>query len=363
MTLEKRKRFIINFAFTACIIVILYFCFKYLAAWLLPFIIGLAIAAFLQRPINWITQKTRLNKSIVAPILAFILLTIIGFLCVLCIYNAINEVADIVVHLPEWYQKTAPAVADALSSRMDNLLERLPNELEQQIGQFSQDIIHTTQQKLISLSGTAVTWLANKASLLPAMLISIIITIVATFFMSVEFDNLKHFFKLQIPQKYRIQVTNTWDTFGKTLLQMLRSYLLIMFITFVELSIGLVLLKVDYAILLAAIISLVDILPVIGTGTILIPWGLISLIMGQTGFGIAILVLYVVITVIRNILEPRIIGKRIGLHPLVTLIFMYLGLHVMGIVGMFVFPLAVILLKDLQSAGKIHLWQENESDT
>lgn len=181
--------------------------------------------------------------------------------------------------------------------------------------------------------------------------------------MSVEFDNLKHFFKLQIPQKYRIQVTNTWDTFGKTLLQMLRSYLLIMFITFVELSIGLVLLKVDYAILLAAIISLVDILPVIGTGTILIPWGLISLIMGQTGFGIAILVLYVVITVIRNILEPRIIGKRIGLHPLVTLIFMYLGLHVMGIVGMFVFPLAVILLKDLQSAGKIHLWQENESDT
>jgi len=326
--------------------------------WMLPFIIGFIIAACLQQPINWLAQKTRLKKSIVAPIVAFILLTIIGFLCVLCIYNAINEVADIVVHLPEWYQSTAPAVTDALSSKMNSLLERLPNELEQQILQLTQDIVHTTQQKLISLSGTAVTWLANKASLLPSMLISIIITIVATFFMCVEFDHLKHFCKLQIPQKYRLQVRNTWDTFGKKMYEMLRSYLLIMFITFVELSIGLLVLKVDYAILLAAIISLVDILPVIGTGTILIPWGLISLIMGQTGFGAGLLIIYVVITVIRNILEPRIIGKRIGLHPLVTLIFMYLGLHVMGIIGMFVFPLTVILLKDMQASGKIHLWQE-----
>ena len=141
---------------------------------------------------------------------------------------------------------------------------------------------------------------------------------------------------------------------------MLKGYLTIMFITFIELAIGLTVLRVNNSVLLAVLISLIDILPVLGTGTVLIPWSLISLIMGDTFLGIGLIILYMIILIVRNIIEPKFIGKRIGLKPLVTLISMYLGLQLAGVVGMFIFPLAMAFLKNLHDTGVVKIWETEE---
>jgi predicted PurR-regulated permease PerM len=138
---------------------------------------------------------------------------------------------------------------------------------------------------------------------------------------------------------------------------MLQGYILILLITFGELAIGFTLLRIDYSVLIAVAVALLDILPVVGTGTVLIPWSLISLLIGKIPQGIGLLVLYITITVVRNIIEPRIIGARIGLHPLATLIFMYLGLHLFGVIGMLLLPLIIILLKNAQDAGVLKIWK------
>ena len=136
---------------------------------------------------------------------------------------------------------------------------------------------------------------------------------------------------------------------------MLKGYLALMFLTFIELSVGLLILGQSNAVLLAAIISVIDILPVLGTGAIVIPWAVISLFTGNIWKAIGLILLYIVITVIRNFSEPKIIGKQVGLHPLLTLLSMFCGLKLLGILGLFLCPLTLIIINDLYKRQKINL--------
>ncbi|MFR3923467.1 MAG: AI-2E family transporter [Dysosmobacter welbionis] len=141
-----------------------------------------------------------------------------------------------------------------------------------------------------------------------------------------------------------------------TLFVCIRSYALIMSITFVELSVGLTLIGVNRAILVALLIAIFDILPVLGTGGIMIPWVILSALGGDLPHAFALLVLYVIITVIRNIIEPRIVGAQIGLHPVLTLMSMFVGNHLFGIVGLFGLPILLSLLRYLNDNGTISLF-------
>ena len=136
-----------------------------------------------------------------------------------------------------------------------------------------------------------------------------------------------------------------------TVLKYIKSYMILMVITFVELSAGFLILGIEYAIGLAALIALIDLLPVLGTGGVLIPWLIINIILGNYGLAISLLVLYVVITVIRNILEPKIIGQQIGVHPLAMLVSMYVGLRLFGFVGVFAMPILLVVIKGFRESG------------
>ncbi|MDZ5016645.1 AI-2E family transporter, partial [Clostridium perfringens] len=142
-----------------------------------------------------------------------------------------------------------------------------------------------------------------------------------------------------------------------TLFKLIKAYAIIISITFIELSIGLSILKVESAITIAALIALVDILPVLGTGGVVIPWVIIEAVKGNFGLAIGLAILYVTITVIRNILEPKIVGQQVGLHPLVMLVCMFMGARIFGFLGLFILPFIVIILKNLNDSGKIHIFK------
>ena len=130
-----------------------------------------------------------------------------------------------------------------------------------------------------------------------------------------------------------------------------------MSITFIELSIGLSILKVENSIIIAFLIAIFDILPVLGTGGIMIPWTIITAIQGNIPMAIALLVVYLVITIIRNIIEPKIVGSQIGLHPVVTLVSMFVGAQMFGVIGLFGFPITLSLLRHLNDTGVIKLFK------
>ena len=142
-----------------------------------------------------------------------------------------------------------------------------------------------------------------------------------------------------------------------TLFVCIRSYALIMSITFVELSLGLTVIGVKNSILIAFLISVFDVLPVLGTGGIMIPWTVISALTGNYSLSLGLLIVYLFITVIRNIIEPKIVGSQIGLHPVVTLASMFAGVQLLGVVGLFGFPISLSLLRHLNDNGTIHIFK------
>ena len=139
-----------------------------------------------------------------------------------------------------------------------------------------------------------------------------------------------------------------------------------MLITFAEMSIGLSVLKVigayksGYIFIIAIITAIVDILPVLGTGTVVIPWAVFSLINGSYGLGIGLIVIYACITVIRQIIEPKIVASNLGIPPIVSIMGMYIGLQLFGFIGIFIMPIVITVLKVLNDEGVIHIWRSSK---
>ncbi len=204
------------------------------------------------------------------------------------------------------------------------------------------------------VSSSLLNVLTGIASVVPSLFLKTIVTIIATVFITIDFEKIKNFLVRQIPDGKRKIFAEARVFFGGTIVKCFLSYMAILFITFIELALGFTLLRIPYALLLAALIAVVDILPVLGTGTVLVPWGVISLLLGDYGIGIGILLLYLVITIIRNTIEPKLVGKQIGLHPVVTFAGMLLGLKYFGFLGMFGIPLLIAFINKLNEKKLIN---------
>jgi len=133
-------------------------------------------------------------------------------------------------------------------------------------------------------------------------------------------------------------------------------------IAYSELTVGFLIIGIDYAFIIALLVAVIDMMPILGTGTVLIPWGIIAIIQKDYFTGFALLILYAVVTVIRNIIEPKIVGKSLGLYPVATLISMFVGYNILGIAGIFLFPIIILILKNLNDEGKIRIWKNIKED-
>jgi sporulation integral membrane protein YtvI len=194
-------------------------------------------------------------------------------------------------------------------------------------------------------------------------LIAVVITLVASCFMTTEFPKVMQFFRLQVPERRRNDLDRAKVLLKSSLGKMGKAYALIMLVTFIEMSLGLTVLRLigvfqsNYIIMIAAVTAIIDIVPVLGTGTVLLPWAAYSLITGSFGMGIGLLVLYAAITVIRQVIEPKLVAGQLGLSPIVTIAALYFGLKIFGVLGMLITPVLVIMLKLLNDEGIIHLWR------
>ena len=169
----------------------------------------------------------------------------------------------------------------------------------------------------------------------------------ASYYFCADYEEINGFFLSRLSAESRKRLADTRVKLKQAALRVLKGYLMTVGITFIQLYVGLLILKTEYAFTLAGIIALVDILPVIGVGTVLIPWGIFKLVAGAYYQGFGLLIIFAVVSVVREIIEPKIIGKSLGLHPLMTLFSMYIGLELCGFLGMISFPALVIVAKTL----------------
>jgi len=278
---------------------------------------------------------------------------LIALLGVVIFDRLVSAATSFLVSLPELWNVTLMPALRNIGEWMGNKLSQLNISLDMQVEEVLAPLgagISSLSTKLLGMAG-------GIAFSLPSVLISVIICIVSTLFMLFDWDRFMDFIAMQLSGRNGDLAKRITRQSGATIKKFIFSYGLIMLITFTELSIGFNIIGIRNPFLIAALISVFDIMPVVGCGGILIPWTLISFVIGSTRVGIGLALLYLVITVVRNVLEPRIVGQQVGLHPLVTLMSMVIGSSLMGGVGLLGLPITLAVLNKMNAEGVIHIFK------
>ena len=346
MTVEKKRSFIINVVYILVIAGIVYFALKYAIKWVMPFLIAFLVAALLHPLIRFCTRKLKLKtQKPAAIVITTLFFCTFGVLITLIIINTVTAVLGFIRDLPVFYLNNIAPAFNSVAERFGLDQELIKNSIYSKLSNVS------------SLMTPAVSLISSTTS----FLMSLLITVISTFFIGIDYDMIKKWTKAQMSKKSAETVSRIKNYVIKILFKYIRSYFLILCITFVELLIGFFIMHfitgLSNILLLAVLIAVFDILPIVGTGTIMIPWGIIAMLLGDIKTGICCLVIYIIITMIRQFIEPKIVGTQVGLHPLATLVSMIVGLKLFGGIGLFGFPITLALLKNLNDHGHIHIFK------
>lgn len=342
MEAQVKKNFLLNTAFIAVIVTLIYFVSKFLLSYLFPFVIGVILAVLFQKPARKISKKARIDTGICAAILVAVTYILIILLIILAVWQMWIHLPDFSKSFTESFESIG-TVIEKWRAGLNDRISHLPDSMASAL----KSLTETSFGDMLSRIGGVITnFTAGVLRQLPAFIISSIVTFAASCYIAKDFEKLILFFKGVLSPKTVSTVTAVRDILFNSVFKLLIGYLTLMFITFIELFLGFLLLKIESALILSLITATVDLLPVLGTGTVLIPWGIFCFITGNFTRGVGLCILYVIITVIRNFAEPRIIGKKIGITPFLTLLTMFLGLRIAGIAGMFILPLTLITVID-----------------
>lgn len=321
-----------------------------------PFLVGWLTAALVRPAARRLSRSTPLGTRSASFLTLLLFWTGAGLLIWWLGAAAFSQGAALLERLPSWYRRGFLPAAREMGQQAMHLLGRVGGpEAESalrgmtgRLGPFLQESISTLSARLLAAAGSF-------AGRLPAVLLACSFTVLSSFFILPDYERIGAFLLRQLPQRWAGLARESKDFLFATIRQVLAAYLLIMLITFGEVSLGLWLLRVDYYLIIGLLVAVVDILPVVGSGSVLVPWGLWTLLQGSPTLGAGILLLYGVVTGVRTVLEPRIVGRRIGLSPLVTLIAMYTGMKLGGFMGLIAAPMVVTLLLFLDEGGHIRL--------
>ena len=357
MAYEKRKKFIVNVLYAGLIALMVYLLLRYALGLLTPFLLALLFAYMLKAPAKFVCRKSGLPYKPVVSVLVLLFYSTIGWGAALLGIKLITAALSLFSTLPSLYTNVIEPGLAVVFDSIEQLVYRMDPALVLAIDDIFARFAQSLGELVTSWSVQAVSLISGYASTLPSIVIKLLLMVISTFFIARDFDALAAFISRQLSPKAADVLAEIQKYVVGTLLVCIRSYALIMCITCVELSIGLTIIGVDKAVLIAMAISVFDILPVLGTGGIMIPWVIVSAISGDYKLAAGLLAVYLVVTVIRNILEPKIVGSQIGLHPVVTLASMFAGVQLFGLLGLFGFPILLSLLRRLNENGTIRLFK------
>ena len=348
-TVGKRRRFLINLLYWVAILAIVYLCFRYLLKLLMPFVIALLVAWLLRPICRWYRKKNLRGQVYTAMVVATVLLfyLIIGGLVTLILINVGANIAQRLSGLPALYTQTIEPGLRGLYASAEELVSRFDPALEAVVDRAMPELISSLSSAVTSFSVTAVTKLTGVATSIPSALLAAAICIISTIFMSTTFESIVRFLSENLPDKVTVTAGYVVKSFRNVIMKYGVSYLIIMLMTFGEIAIGLLIIGKPHPVLIAALIAVFDIFPIVGAGLILLPWTVITFIQGDILQGIGMAILYVVIIVVREIMEPKIVGRQVGLPPLVTLACMFVGTSLFGGLGLFGLPILAAILTNL----------------
>jgi len=336
---DTKKKFLIDVLFIAVVIFLCFLGGKLLFKYMFPFIPAVFIAWLVQKPAEFISRKTRIKKEISALLMALLSYAFFAVIIFAALYSAIVGSKEILKYFSRFSGELSlffERAKNGLLSVFNNASPELIEKIEEMIFNVFKNAQNSLSRLLSSLATTTAKSVVNIA-------FNSLISLVACCYIAKDFTKLIKFLKGILSEKICANIVKIKEILTDSVFKIIRGYLLLLAITFAELSLGYMLLRVRFSLLLAAATALVDLLPVLGTGTVLIPWSVLEFVFGNSTRAILVLLLYFIVTVVRNFLEPKIIGKKMGINPLFVLFAMFLGIKFFGFIGVIILPLILIV--------------------
>lgn len=312
---------------------------------MLPFAVALIAAELMDPLVAVLTFRLRVPRSIAVTLILVIFVGLITTALTAAVARLVHEIQAVIVNLPDTY----------------NALLELGTRFADQFGTFRESLpisIQDLMEKNLSALESAVSAsLKSTASLLgsvssvPTFLANTLVAIIATFFISRDRRQIGGFLLSLFPRGLQPSISQVKNEVWSNALGFARAQLTLILITMVQTIIGLALIGSNYALLMGVVVGVADLMPVLGPAAVFLPWILYSFLMGSTSFGLKLLALYVIVAGVRQVLEPKLLGEQLGLHPLTILLSIYLGFQFFGALGFVVGPLLAILLKAMIRSG------------
>ena len=312
-----------------------YLFFKHVLLYLMPFLIGWFIAFAMRPPAAYLSTRLKIKPRVLRLILTVLLYLVLLGLLSLGVWLLSREVWELLAGLGEGDSSLEEFISGLMGS--GGFFGRLFGDF----GDYVADALYRVAMSMLSTLGSA---LSAVVSAVPKAMFFLLISVIASGYFAIGLEEINRAVKGMLPRSVFDVIVKVKNGFLDALLKYMRSYLLLLGITFLEMLVGLFLIRAPYPLIMAIVIALLDLLPVIGVGAVLIPWGIWSFFVGKASFGIGLIVLFVAHTVFRQVIEPKIIGKNLGVHPLLTLVFIYVGYSIFGIVGLLLVPIFTVLV-------------------
>jgi sporulation integral membrane protein YtvI len=323
----------------------LYLAFKIAFIYFLPIIIASIFSMFME-PLVRNLEKIKVPRMIGTLIAMIVFLGTVITISIFAISRAVTELTIFYKKIPEYSVQIYESLSQLIEQGKTIYLQLPPEALT-----ILQQSVGSIFEKITALITTLTTGILNTLTSLPGILIFTLITLIATFFITKDKAMIKTFVLRQFSETAQNKVIGLKDDLFVALIGFVKAQLIFITVTFLESFLGLSIIGVPYAFIIALMIAIVDILPVLGTGTIYVPWAIFSLLNGNYVLGFSLLGLWVFIFVVRYIIEPKVYGYQLGIHPLLALIAVFAGLKLFGVVGLILGPATVVILMSCQKAG------------
>ena len=353
---NKHLRRGLYFLYGAVSIILLWLILRYALPWLLPFIVAIAIARLIEPVVRHLTERYQFRRGAASAVCTIIIFTALIALTVFIIGRAVIELTAFVNDLPTLL-KSLSKTATIIGDRINIYIKAAPPEIQDYLTDVLDGFAARSAELPAALSGKVLGILTGVAKTTPKLILFFFTCALSVFFISCGYTDVTGFIMRQIPKSRHKSLKDFKNDLLSTFGKWLKAELMLAGITFAEMTVAFLFMRIDFAILLALLVSFVDLMPVLGSGAVLVPWAIVTMIGGNLKNGIALLVIFLVNTAVRNLLEPKLIGRQIGLPPIVTLIAMYVGFCSAGVVGMILFPIGLIMVKHLNDKGYLKLWK------
>ena len=298
----------------------------------LPFLIAWCTALAVRGPSKRLSEKLKLPERIIRPVLAILIALLLFLLVGLFLWQLITLIWNTLADIAEGGNPIYELLHSLTEGRFTIFGKVIPEELAETIT----GALGSFLSSALSFAAAGVTKLA---SAIPSALLFVLVTVIAIIYFAIDLEKINARVRRLLPKAICEKLSFLRGRFMSLGKKTVGAYLIIFGITFVIMLVGLIFMRVEAPMLVALIIAFLDLLPVIGVGTVLVPWSIIGFATGDSFIGIGMIILFIVNTVVRELVEPKILGKNLGIHPILSLVLIYAGYALFGFAGLLITPI------------------------